>query len=206
MASSSSLRPLTQLVSLRNFLHASGSALSCRSFAAAASDSGSSQGEQGVAAKVQRALETALLRNDHLRDALVQRLGFAVKDVRMSPDNLKAFILWDSIIGQPDRLRSELNAQGPRLRAAVASALRARNAPQLVFRHDGLTPQQQEVEELLARLDAEAAAEAEAAAAAAEHVDAGKDEDATALQGWEEGLEEQPLDSTQAEQRQRWRR
>ncbi len=94
--------------------------------------------------------------------------------------------------------------RGPRLRAAVASALRARNAPQLVFRHDGLTPQQQEVEELLARLDAEAAAEAEAAAAAAEHVDAGKDEDATALQGWEEGLEEQPLDSTQAEQRQRW--
>ena len=29
----------------------------------------------------------------------------------MSPDNLKAFILWDSATGQPGQLRSELNAQ-----------------------------------------------------------------------------------------------
>lgn len=34
-----------------------------------------------------------------------------LQDVRMSPDNLKAFILWDSVTGQPSRLRSELSAR-----------------------------------------------------------------------------------------------
>ncbi|KAL4436945.1 hypothetical protein ABPG75_004084 [Micractinium tetrahymenae] len=161
-----------------------------------------------VASKVHRALETALMHNDHLRDTLVHRLGFAVKDVRMSPDNLKAFILWDSITGQPGRLRSELNAQGPRLRAAVAAALRARNAPQLVFRHDGLTPQQQEVEEVFQLLDAVAAEEAlaSAAAAAAEHEEAAGQEGSGAEGG--EGMAPASAEppSGQHERRQRRRR
>ena len=53
----------------------------------------------------------------------------------------------------------------PKLRSALARALKARNMPQLVFRHDGLTERQQEVEDVFRRLDEEAEAEQEEAAA-----------------------------------------
>jgi hypothetical protein len=56
----------------------------------------------------------------------------------------------------------------PKLRSALARALKARNMPQLVFKHDGLTEQQQEVEDVFRRLDEEAEAERAAAAAAAD--------------------------------------
>lgn len=83
-------------------------------------------------------------------------------------------------------LRPGAPCRGPRLRAAVASALRARNAPHLVFRHDGLTPQQQEAEEALLRLDAEVAAEAAAVGSApGDAQDGGHAGDAT-LEGWEQ--------------------
>ena len=47
----------------------------------------------------------------------------------------------------------------PKLRSALARALKARNMPQLVFKHDGLTERQQEVEDVFRRLDEEAEAE-----------------------------------------------
>lgn len=52
-----------------------------------------------------------------------------------------------------------------KLRAEVARALRARNAPHLVFCRDALTPRQQEVEDVFRQLELEEAhgwAEAEA--------------------------------------------
>lgn len=91
------------------------------------------------------------------------------------------------------------------MRAAVASALRVRNAPQLVFRHDGLTPQQQEVEEVFQRLDAEAAAEAAAAEAAGGDAQPGGHEGGAALEGWEELEAAEPLGGPQQEQQRRRR-
>ena len=63
----------------------------------------------------------------------------------------------------------------PKLRSALARALKARNMPQLVFKHDGLTQRQQEVEDVFRRLDEEAEAE-RAAAAAADAAEAWGDE------------------------------
>ena len=64
------------------------------------------------AARLQNALARALLEQDELRETLVSRLGFCVKSVRMSPDNLKAFILWDSYTGAVGTLEGEV-AIGP---------------------------------------------------------------------------------------------
>lgn len=43
----------------------------------------------------------------------------------------------------------------PKLKAALAHSLRARNMPQLVFKHDSLTAKQQELEDIFRRLDEE---------------------------------------------------
>lgn len=50
-----------------------------------------------------------------------------------------------------------LACRGAKLRAEVARALRARHAPQLIFRRDALTPRQQEVEDVFRRLEEEEA-------------------------------------------------
>lgn len=67
----------------------------------------------------------------------------------------------DSAAARPPALH-----RAPKLRAALARALRARHVPQLCFKHDSLTPQQQELDDIFARLDDEA--EEEQAGAAAE--------------------------------------
>ena len=54
--------------------------------------------------------------------------------------------------------------RGGKLRAAVARALGARNAPQLLFRHDSPTPQQRSIEDILAQLDEEQRRDEEEAA------------------------------------------
>lgn len=59
----------------------------------------------------------------------------------------------------------QLTCRSPRLRAEVARVLRARNVPQLVFRHDGLTARQQEIEDVFRQLDEEEQAEQRAFAA-----------------------------------------
>jgi hypothetical protein len=46
-----------------------------------------------------------------------------------------------------------LGRRAPKLRSALAHALRARNMPQLEFRHDSLTAQQQEVEDIFRMLE-----------------------------------------------------
>ncbi|PRW33870.1 ribosome-binding factor A [Chlorella sorokiniana] len=131
--------------------------------------------QERFASRVQGALETALLHNAQLRDALVTHLGFAVKEVRMSPDHLKAFIQWDSVLGREAAapLQRELARMAPKLRSEVAKVLRARNAPHLVFRRDAPTAKQQELEDIFAQLDQEAADDAAAAAAGAAAADAG---------------------------------
>ena len=61
-----------------------------------------------VAARLQNAVMQALMEQDRLREELVDNLGLCIKGVRMSPDNLKAFILWDSYSNQGAALEKEL--------------------------------------------------------------------------------------------------
>lgn len=63
------------------------------------------------------------------------------------------------------------------MRGEVARVLRARNVPQLVFRHDGLTPRQQEVEDVFRQLEEAEAAEAEAMAGSWEDPWGGSEDD-----------------------------
>lgn len=67
-----------------------------------------------------------------------------------------------------------MGCRAPKLRSALAHALRARNMPQLEFRHDSLTARQQEVEDILQRLEEEE--EGEEATAGVLDSDQGLDE------------------------------
>lgn len=62
-----------------------------------------------VAARVSSALSSALLQDSVAHESLLRQLGLSLKGVRMSPDNLKAFILWDSYTGQVDAAAKELS-------------------------------------------------------------------------------------------------
>ena len=77
----------------------------------------------------------------------------------MAPDNLKAFILWDSILDRNEAVQQELDRRGPRLRSAVARVLGARNVPRLEFRQDRLSRRQQDIDDVFRRLDEERAIE-----------------------------------------------
>lgn len=111
------------------------------------------------ASRMTSALSRVLSEEDVFRERLVRQLGFCVKEVRMSPDNMKAFILWDSYLDRHAAVQQELNKRGGRLRSAVATVLGARNVPQLEFRHDSLSPQQQTLEGIFRELDEEREAE-----------------------------------------------
>ncbi|GAB4823108.1 hypothetical protein N2152v2_010154 [Parachlorella kessleri] len=112
-----------------------------------------------IASRLQSALFRALSEEDVFREGLVRRLGFSIKEIRMAPDNLKAFILWDSVLGRNEAVQQELDRRGPRLRSAVAKVLGARNVPRLEFRQDRPSRRQQEIEDVFRRLDEERAIE-----------------------------------------------
>lgn len=105
-----------------------------------------------VASRLQRSLATTLLEDTTLRDILVENLGFSIKEVRMAPDNAKAFILWDSYNGQAAKTERELKACLPYLKSEVAKRLGARNMPRLEFRLDKMSAEESEIEEILDRL------------------------------------------------------
>lgn len=128
-----------------------------------------------VASRVHAALSRALLKDAALHDSLVKQLGLSVSDVRVSPDCLKAFILYESFTGQTQPLQRELQRSVGRLRMALGRELGARHVPRLEFRLDRLSREQAALEQAFAamereRADAEAqvAAAREKAAAAAE--------------------------------------
>lgn len=62
-----------------------------------------------VASRVSSALSSALLQDSAAHESLVRQLGLSLKGVRMSPDNLKAFVLWDTYTGQVDAAAKELS-------------------------------------------------------------------------------------------------
>ncbi|KAL6767266.1 hypothetical protein ACKKBG_A39285 [Auxenochlorella protothecoides x Auxenochlorella symbiontica] len=105
--------------------------------------------QEKFAAKVHRVLGNVLMHDAVLRQSLVERYGFAVEEVRTSPDNLKAFLLWDSYSGHEREAATELARRKGRLRSAVAGGLGVRNAPLLVFRKSGMSSEEARLESVL---------------------------------------------------------
>ena len=111
------------------------------------------------AGRVYRSLSSVLSQDSSLREELIDQFGFSIKEVRVSPDHAKAFILWDSYNGQAAGAERALRRTTPRLRAAVARAMKARNVPRLEFRLDRVSEQDSELERVFARLEQEREAE-----------------------------------------------
>ena len=90
-----------------------------------------------------KAIQAVLMspKHEHLKEALIEDAGMCIKDVRMSPDHMKAFILWETYKGEDDRewkmqAQSIVNRHAGALRRAVAKALGAKHVPYLEFRQD----------------------------------------------------------------------
>ncbi|EIE22336.1 hypothetical protein COCSUDRAFT_56029 [Coccomyxa subellipsoidea C-169] len=86
---------------------------------------------------------------------LTGRYGFTVVEVRMSPDNSTAYILWDAFPERHDAAERELNQRVSRLRRSLAHALKSRHVPRLEFRRDAPSSEELAVEEALQRLQNE---------------------------------------------------
>ncbi len=90
-----------------------------------------------------------------LQDELIRELGFVIKEVRVSPDHAKAFILWDSYTGQVKQTARALQRTTPRIRAGVAKALAARSVPRLEFRLDKVSEDDAELERIFSQIEEE---------------------------------------------------
>jgi ribosome-binding factor A len=133
---------------------------------------------------VANALTCVLASEDAFRGTLVRQLGFSLKDVRVSPDHAKAYVLWDSVNGRAAGAAAELERRGPRLRAAVARALGARAAPALEFRLDRLSAEGEALDRVFSALDEERReGEGEGAALGGEGVGAGAGDGGEAAPG-----------------------
>ncbi|KAK9828820.1 hypothetical protein WJX72_002265 [[Myrmecia] bisecta] len=106
------------------------------------------------ASRMRNALEVALMR-PAFYDSLVKRFGFTVHEVRMAPDNLKAYILWDAFPDMEAQAGFEIRRRASKLRTEVAGVLKARHVPRLEFRHDIPSDEQAALERIMAKLDRE---------------------------------------------------
>ncbi len=105
------------------------------------------------AGKVYRALSAVFSHDTTLQDELIRELGFVIKEVRVSPDHAKAFILWDSYTGQAKETTRALQKFIPRIRAGVAKALAARSVPRLEFRLDQVSEDDVQMERIFSQID-----------------------------------------------------
>lgn len=100
-------------------------------------------------------MSAVLSQDPALRDALVDQVGFTVKEVRVSPDHAKAFILWDSYNGQVAGAERALRKCHSRLRSLIAKAMAARSVPTLQFRRDGKTAEENELMRIFDQIEEE---------------------------------------------------
>jgi len=107
------------------------------------------------AARVYRAMSAVLAKDSTLREALVENLGFTIKEIRVSPDHSKAFILWDSYNGQGRAAGKALAKYRSKLRAALAHAMAARSVPLLEFRHDLKSAEENEIMRIFKEIEEE---------------------------------------------------
>lgn len=107
------------------------------------------------AARVHRALSTVLEEDSQLRDALIENLGFSMKELRPSGDNSKVFILWSTYFEDTNYVEKELLKHVPRLRFLLAKALKAKTVPRLEFRRDVLPEEFERLNAVLDEIDEE---------------------------------------------------
>jgi ribosome-binding factor A len=112
------------------------------------------------AARVHRALTAVLSSDASLREALIHDVGLTIKDIRVSPDHTKAFVLWESFMGRGAATAAALQRHLPRLKAGVAKAMAARRVPRLEFRRDEKGSEIEALERTLDQIDEEFAADA----------------------------------------------
>lgn len=107
-----------------------------------------------VAGEVQQALARALQTDfSDLSDGLI-----TVTKVRMSPD-LRSGRIYISLLGgtrSPERTLERIKAETPRLRAAIAKAIRLRYVPELHFYLDDTQAEVARVETILKQIGEEA--------------------------------------------------
>eukprot|EP00884_Botryococcus_braunii_P012755 jgi/Botrbrau1/21480/Bobra.0216s0088.1 len=109
--------------------------------------------QRKFAGRVETALETLLSGGDiELTDTLIREGNMAIVEVRMSPDLLKAYILWDAPPEKVQWVTKALASRMVRLRKAVGRFLGGRHLIRLEFRHNCLSPEQQAVADEFSRL------------------------------------------------------
>lgn len=85
------------------------------------------------ASKVLRALRDVLERDGVLAQAIVKDAGISLRDVRMAPDNSKAFILWDTYKENVQNSEEILRENTGKLKHLVSKQLKSKKAPFLEF-------------------------------------------------------------------------
>ena len=122
-----------------------------------------SKSQQRFSSRVETAIESSLLTDAVLREALVEQNAFTVHAIRVSRDRRTAYVLWDCHPSRKPACERFLQHNAFRLRRALAKLLRAKQVPYLEFRHDRLPEQKAHV------VDAMSEAELEYEQAAGEH-------------------------------------
>lgn len=101
-------------------------------------------------------MQNALLsRQDPELQKLIQRTGFAIEEVRMSPDNLVAYILWNCLPGEETDAERILERRVGLMRTMLAQVMKVRRVPRLEFRLNEPTEEQQEIDRIFKRLESE---------------------------------------------------
>lgn len=85
------------------------------------------------ASKVMRALRDVLERDGLLSQSIIKDAGISVRDVRMTPDNSKAFILWDTYKENVGASEALLRENTGKIKHLVSKQLRSKRAPFLEF-------------------------------------------------------------------------
>lgn len=85
----------------------------------------------------------------------MDQLGLSILEVRMSPDHMTAYVLWEAHEDQVELTRHSLSRSMREIRGAMARHLHAKRIPRLEFRYNILTDAQEEVETELERLEME---------------------------------------------------
>ncbi|KAK9844011.1 hypothetical protein WJX81_001846 [Elliptochloris bilobata] len=115
----------------------------------------SSKKQRIFAARVKNALVSICQEQSELHSILHMRHGLEIEEVRMAPDNLTAYVLWDAFPGPVAETAAVLQRLTPRLRRAMGARLHARHVPRLEWRHDSPSAEEAQLEATFARLAAE---------------------------------------------------
>lgn len=120
--------------------------------------------QKRFAGKVYKAIQAVLTNTASLRQVFVEEAGFSVKDIRMSPDNSKAFILWNtyksmgSVVQNQEgieELEAIVQKHAGKLRMALAKKLGVKNVPYIIFKRDSLSEDHIKLQKVLDKISTE---------------------------------------------------